>query len=247
MKFYIAVGHQQSAISRRVFRIQLLVVRQPEIALTGRCKNPRTGAQGRQCVWWDQCIPSEMHWMTWNAKPNNDFTSSRFTDWECSFSWSTFGLKNPSATIRFRAPAVSRNHPRLGENFKQPFLRESQIRWVAVMLLASSNHLTTLWDFDGDLFTDYRKINRLTGGIPFFENKYHTPTSLTGYTVQKLLVSAICMLIPINKTVWEPRSSAGRYMNTAHWKNPCFPFSCNSGVFADAVSVSSTLCNSVRF
>ena len=112
-------------------------------------------------------------------------------------------------------------------DFKQPFLRGCRICQVAVRLLASNNLPTTLWDFDENLFTDYWKINRLTGGIPFFKNRYHTPLFLTGYTVQKLFVSAVCMLIRINKTVWEPRSSADRYVNTAHWKNPCFPFSCN--------------------
>jgi hypothetical protein len=93
---------------------------------TRRRDAPWTGARRLQWMWCvsapqARCTSSEMHWMTWNARHNNDLTSSRFTDRECSFSWSTFGLKNPSATIRSRAAAVSRNHPRLSENLNSLF------------------------------------------------------------------------------------------------------------------------------
>ena len=49
-------------------------------------------------------------------------------------------LKNPSATIQFRTAAAYRNIPRLSEDFKQPFLRGSRIRRVAVMLLCQATH-----------------------------------------------------------------------------------------------------------
>jgi len=49
-------------------------------------------------------------------------------------------VENPSATIRFRATAVARNHPRLSEIFKQPFLRGIQITRIPVMLLRQATH-----------------------------------------------------------------------------------------------------------
>lgn len=82
-------------------------------------------------------------------------------------------VENPSATIRFRATAVSRNHPRLSEILNSLF----NVGFKAVGSLwccscqATHPRLLEIWRLP---FTDYWKINRLTGGIPFFKKTYHT-------------------------------------------------------------------------